>query len=138
MTIAKLIKKEEIDMGMYTELVIKCALKRSLPDDANNVLKYLFGDADESPINLPEHNFFKRERWKAIGRSNSYYHIPGCCNFYDGYYLFSRSDLKDYDQEIENFLDWIDPYITGKKGGFIGWEWHEGWHQPDFIYKKGE
>lgn len=134
-------------MGMYTELLIKVDIFRDLPENVKFILNFLFNPESEndiwdknmnirSDIDIPDHKFFKSERWTQIGRCNSFYHIPACCNHYEEGYLFSRSDLKNYDNEIEYFLDWINPYIDLPEGRFIGWIWYEEFKKPEFIYKK--
>jgi hypothetical protein len=134
-------------MGMYTELVIKVGIIRDKPEEVDFILNFLFNPNSandiwnekmeiRSEVVLPDHPFFKCPRWTAVGRSNSYYHIPACCNFYDGSNLFSRSDLKDYDNEISLFLDWINPYLCGDMGNFIGWKWYEEFNEPEFLYIK--
>lgn len=119
-------------MGMYTELVIKCDLIDDLPDKVVEVLNFLFLEGDE-PQNLPDHDFFSLENWSSIGRCSSYYHIPATLNFFDGEYLFSRSDLKNYEYEIDRFIDWISPYIDAEPGNCIGWEWYENCNEPTLI-----
>ncbi len=121
-------------MGTYTELVLKCRIKNDIPKIVHGVLSYLFGKDENPPCELPDHVFFKKISWHAIGRSNSYYHIPYSLSFYDGNYLFSRSDLKNYYDEIEQFLDWIKPYLNNAKGEFIGWIFLEESENPIFIY----
>jgi len=124
-------------MGMYTELVLKIDIKRNLPDQVYKVLEYLFTESDiPSELDIPEHEFFKCTRWKDIGSSNSYYHIPKTFNYYDREYLFSRSDLKNYEDEIDKFIDWINPYINCCEGKCIGWHWYEGSDSPTLIFKK--
>jgi len=127
-------------MGTYTELVLKCAVKDDIPKEVDNVLKFLFGRdiLMDMPEKLPEHPFFKKISWEAIGRSSSYYHIPCPVNFYNGKYLFTRSDLKNYHEEIESFLDWLIPYLCNSPGKFIGWQFLEQTREPLFIYMPGE
>lgn len=123
------------NMGMYTELLLKCSVKENLSLKTKNILDFLFNDKEE-PDDLPDHDFFKCERWKSIGRCNSYYHIPYTLNYYKEGYLFSRSDLKNYNNEIGLFLEWIDPYINGLEESCIGWIWYEENFEPTLIYKK--
>lgn len=122
-------------MGMYTEIIIKCSLKENLPETVNAVLNQLFNNEEEVE-NLPNHPFFSCPRWRAIGRCSSYYHIPWAdANYRDGY-LFSRSDLKNYDNEIYLFFDWLDPYINELPNTCIGWSWYEEDDVPELRYKK--
>lgn len=124
-------------MGTYTELLVKCDIYQRSPLEVMCTLKYLFGDRDNTHIlkKWPDHPFFKKERWEAIGSCSSAYHIPANQKYFDGSYLFCRCDLKNYDNEIEAFLDWIDPYIQEPKGKVIGWIWHEEYSSPTLILK---
>lgn len=123
-------------MGMYTELVLKCMVKQDRPEIVHKVLSYMFPQDLDRPDELPEHEFFKTERWYLIGGSSSCYHIPSPSAYYDGRYLFSRSDLKNYGNEISLFLDWLNPYLDNYPGECIGWVWYEEDHEPQLIYAK--
>lgn len=130
-------------MGMYTELVFKASLINDVPAEVMAVIDYLFGDGgSDRPEQLPDHPFFNKPRWSCIGRCSSFYHHPSTLNSVykessGGPYIFSRSDLKNYDGEIAAFLDWIDPYIYGSVGECIGWSWYEEAEKPTLIYKGG-
>lgn len=125
-------------MGTYTELVLKCDIKEDKPKIVHEALNFLFNKNQLRPDELPDHPFFKKMTWDCIGRCSSFYHCPGTLNFYDGRYLFSRSDLKNYDDEIQLFLDWLIPYLSASPGKFIGWIFLEGEKEPEFIYMPGE
>lgn len=123
-------------MGMYSELLIKCDVIRSKDPKTEEILKFLFSgevDMDDQPKDLPDHKFFRCERWFMIGRCSSCYHIPSALSFYDGTYLFSRSDLKDYDNEIYLFLDWLYPSIDEEDDRILGWYWYEESENPTMI-----
>lgn len=122
-------------MGMYTELVIKCHIKRNLPDTVNEILNCMFNGTEE-PEHLPDHLFFKCPRWNAVGSCSSYYHIPESLSFYREGYLFSRSDLKNYDDEIDLFLNWVKKYVDELPDRCIGWTWYEEDDSPELIYNK--
>ena len=119
-------------MGMYTELVLKCEVKDALPDEVRTMLNFLF-NGGEIPIGLPEHPFFKCARWSMIGTCSSYYHVPfALSRFLEGH-IFSRSDLKNYDNEIGLFLNWLHPYIDAFEGDCIGWKWYEEYRVPTLL-----
>lgn len=124
-------------MGTYTELVIKTRIRTEDPQ-VLKILTYMFDKNSltnsEVPVDLPEHSFFKMPRWNAIGSCNSFYHIPCTLNYFHDNYLFSRSDLKNYDNEIELFIDWLSPYIPYDEGAVIGWVCMEQ-ANPYFIRK---
>lgn len=128
-------------MGMYTEVYICSSLKTDTPKDALGVLYYLFGDAVE-PTNLPAHDFFKCDRWMSVGHCSSYYHIPfpvsviQSDNVSGQLHVVSRSDLKNYDNEISKFFDWIMPYLDKPVGEFIGYSRCEGCDNPQLYFKR--
>jgi hypothetical protein len=121
-------------MGMYTELVLKVRVKENLPDDVEQVLQFLFNDKPE-PQKTPEHPFFDLARWRLIGRCSSFYHTPFSLSRYEKGNIFSRSDLKNYEDEIETFLDWIKPYLEHRRN-CIGWSWYEEMEEPRLLYLK--
>ena len=125
-------------MGMYTELVLKCQIKEDAPADVKSVIAHMFC-GDDAPEKLPDHPFFGLTRWNFIGSCSSFYHHPevvnSCSKFYytESQYIFSRSDIKNYDGEIESFIDWLKPYVDAPEGQCIGWSWHEEEQQPTLI-----
>lgn len=122
-------------MGMYTEILVKADVNiDSLSEEEKEVLKFLFAGGKE-PSSLPNHHFFTLSRWHNIGRSCSFYHHPACLNSIDDSYIFSRSDLKNYDGEIEAFFDWFAPLTTAGKGKCIGYSWYEEDDEPVLILK---
>ena len=123
-------------MGTYTELVLKCTIREDRPEIVHEVLNFLFKKG-ERPYRLPQHVFFEKQSWEAIGRSVSCYHFSAIVNFYDGKYLFTRSDFKNYHDEIAFFLDWLKPYLSTPPGKFIGWVFAEDMKEPVFLYNDG-
>ena len=144
-------------MGMYTEILIKANIRTDISPADRAALDYLFGHTDPdvegvldntpAPAMLPDHRFFETTRWDSIGSCSSYYHIPKAVNFWEvcgsaiapRQYLFSRSDLKNYDGEIEAFWDWFRPLVRdyGVRE-CIGWQWYEEADAPTLIYSKEE
>jgi hypothetical protein len=118
---------------MYTELVLKCRVKDDIQENVEEVLQFLFNGGYE-PVQLPDHHFFEEQRWTFIGRSNSYYHIPWNTSKYKEGYIFSRSDLKNYNGEIALFIDWIKPYLLNNPSECIGWQWYEEDDAPTLLY----
>jgi hypothetical protein len=141
-------------MGMYTECYVNVRLVENLPKKIIEVLEYLFDnswyDNDEGmhvqekqePAALPDHKFFSTCRWRLIGSGASFYHIPFPTSKIllelDQYYLTSRSDLKNYEGEIELFFDWLMPYIDAFEGEFIGYSRYEEDDMPQLFFKVGK
>lgn len=124
-------------MGMYTEIVIKADVNiGKLSEVEKSVLNYLFGDTDR-PDSLPNHPFFTLDRWSQVGHMSSFYHHPKPVNSVSdcGEYIFSRSDIKNYNGEIEQFFDWFKPLTTAREGQCIGYTWYEEDDIPTLIIK---
>lgn len=129
-------------MGMYTEIVVKMSFDaETLPTEVREVLDYLFGES-EKPATLPEHNFFYGDRWEYLGKSSSFYHHPASVrSYFEKYgtlYLFARSDIKNYDGEIEHFFNWIAPHTCQAEKECLGWTWYEEDDQPNLTIKDPE
>lgn len=125
-------------MGMYTELDLKVAIK----DDpiVVDILKDIStGDESLTIKDRLDHPFFKTDRCDMVGRGGSYYFDgqPYTQFRYDEiakcWFLTTCFNLKNYNQEIEKFLDWLCPYILTE--GYIGTYWYEENFAPTDIYK---
>ena len=128
-------------MGMYTELHFNSELKKDVPIQVIDVLKYMVKDRKKKPT-LPEHSFFECERWTMLFVCDSYYFdadTHSTLRFDDisnAYYLCVRANLKNYGEEIRKFLDWITPYLEKYEGEFLGFYRYEESEQPTLIYHK--
>jgi hypothetical protein len=132
-------------MGMYTELIFQGESKPDLPKDIQELFDYFFSDTFELDIGqphsvrkLPDHPFFQCQRWNQIGYMSSHYFTPFALRYTQGTswnntkYVFLRCDLKNYDDDIQLFLDWIKPYMVD----YYGWYWYEEDETPT-IFKEG-
>ena len=106
-------------MGMYTELIFGAALKKDTPDKIINALNYMLGNVEVKPIDFP----LSDGRCEWLFRGNSYYFAvnnPVNNMWKDGidgqYHISTRSNIKNYSGEIEEFLEWIKPYIKQGSG----------------------
>jgi hypothetical protein len=136
-------------MGMYTELIFGATVKDTIPQEVKDVLHYLFDEEALGlrlkPKNLPNHPFFKCDRWDFITSCSSYYFAvrnTHCSIQHDDisntYNLSSRANLKNYDNEIAMFLDWIKPYIEQGSGtrDFYAIVCYEEQAEPTIYYLK--
>ena len=135
-------------MGMYTEFVFGVSLLSTTPKEVLNILHYLVID-DWINIVLPEHVFFKCDRFKHIARSYSYYFGYSDSNskfsldrdsISKEYLLSIRSSIKNYNNEIEKFVDWIKPYVSNGSGtnDLLGYMLYEETSVPYLFYKDTE
>jgi len=106
-------------MGMYTELIFGADLKKDTPENVIEALKYMIGDTEEKPKDFPLPN----GRCECLFRGSSYYfgvNSPVSKMWKDdigeNWVLSTRSNIKNYEGEIEAFLEWIEPYIDGGSG----------------------
>jgi hypothetical protein len=112
-------------MGMYTELIFGASLKKDTPKEVIDILQYLMKPTkkDKEKLTIPDHPFFSCDRWRMIFTCSSFYFgvnesVRKMWFEEIGYQwrISTRSNLKNYDSEIEKFLDWIKPYIESGSG----------------------
>jgi hypothetical protein len=133
--------KEKQLMGMYTEVFLRAALRADVPAEAMTAIECIVGlKAREGEI-LPDHPLFACPRWEQLGSSGSYYFPDGAESSisYDelrgGKSLVVHGNIKNYDDEIAKLFDWIDPYLNGSEGDFIGFELYEEDTEPTMHHK---
>lgn len=119
-------------MGMYTELFLRC----SITNEAAETIKKVLSGEIETPWVSPRRN--------SVLTSNSHYHFPFTyCHvedlpyIKDDSYFFLRSDLKNYDDDIQIFLNWLMPHVTEPPGKFIGYSMYEEASEPTHIFTPG-
>ena len=104
---------------MYTEIIFGAALKEDAPDQVVNALKYIIGEIEDKPEDFP----LPKGRCDWIFQCGSYYF--GVNNALSKMWLdkiskrwviSARSSIKNYENEIEEFLEWIKPYIEQGSG----------------------
>ena len=126
-------------MGMYTELNIGVSLRSDTPLDVISIIEYMLDIDNMKMCDVPfDHPLFSTERWSFMLLTGSYY--------FDGrtdssmvrddidneYKLNVRCNLKNYDDEIDLFLDFIRPYLV--TSGFLGYKRYEEDDDPTLIY----
>ena len=128
-------------MGMYTEMNISVWLRGDTPDDVISTLQVMVNpNGLISYRERPNHPLFLTERWQYMLVADSAY-FPGDPHaelIYDNYTnvweLAVRSSLKNYNSEIELFLNFIHPYLTDD--GFVGYMRCEEMYDPELIYSE--
>jgi len=124
-------------MGMYTEINLRIRLKEDVPENVISTINDMVNG--NSLSNAPEHPFFKTPRCGSVMLSSSFYHVPFATMCLrkkspsTTWYLFGRSDLKNYNDEIELFFDWIYPYC---REGMLGYSLYEEEVYPDVYVKQ--
>lgn len=135
-------------MGMYTELFLSCRIRND--PVAVQVLKFMSAtncNGNAPGFTLPDHPFFRTQRWTWMFHSASFYFVPkSVCLFEQdnidvhtegNWTLIVRCDLKNYSDEIEHLVDWLDQYIDAHDGEMIGYFRYEEDREPTILYKRG-
>lgn len=123
---------------MYTELHFNSELKKDIPQNIIDILQYMI-DHENEPA-LPDHEFFQTSRWSSLFTMGSYYFDADTHStlrkdeITNSYFLCVRSNLKNYDSEIEKFINWIMPYLAKYEGEFLGFYRYEETETPTLIY----
>lgn len=122
-------------------LQLNMNLKKNTPKYVINILNHLMGNDKENSFghfSFPDNEFFRCDRFKFIFLCDSYY-FDGYTNSgieYDHidekYHIVVNSNLKNYDDEIDKFLNWIQPYIDTE--GFLGYKRFETCNFPTLIF----
>lgn len=117
-------------MGMYTRLHLDVELKTDTPQE---VLGYLAGERE---LDLPG-----RLAWFPQGTS-AYFPTAGS-TVKVGFYsqvpeLHLDVSLKNYSDEVSQFLAWLTPYIGEPYDTFAGFQhYEENPHPEEFIFWRG-
>ena len=127
-------------MGMYTKLHCNIKIKKGATE-CIEILKYMLGEKEKIDFDIPNHDLFKVEdsRWDFMLKCCSCYFTDSqnsnLKESYYGYTLHCDCDFKDYENEIELFLDWISQYADYENYyEFVGYEIYEEDKVPTLIY----
>ena len=129
-------------MGMYTELNIGVNLAPDTPENVIAILKYMTGDETQLNFTTPNHPLFTTEQWEIMLCCRSCYFagVEGSFmekdNILGQWKLSIRCSLKNYDSEIQKFMDFIQPYLDTY--GFLGYMRYEEYAYPTLIYNDGK
>ena len=128
-------------MGMYTELHYNAALREDTPEKVISILKYMTGE-EAGHYGEPEHELFNCARWEVMLQCDSFYFdaiTKSSVTFNttsEHYYLNIVCNLKDYNNEILEFIDWVDQYTDKVVDDFLGFYRYEEDEVPTLIYKR--
>lgn len=105
-------------MGSYTTFYFRAKLNFTTAESVRRVLRFQFnenGDGQWPGTDLHEHAFFALPRKQMIPWSNNFDDTlprPRFQEYPDGSLIIEFTcEFKNYDDEIEQFLDWIRPHI---------------------------
>ncbi len=131
-------------MGMYTEFIFGCSLLMDTPKICIDAIDYVINGAEkqpkyENPTEWEEINYnnFYIERtepeeeiekfieeydlYRLFNSSSYYFGAPVSRKFYydcidKTYKISMRANLKNYRHQIQNFIEYIKPYVEGGSG----------------------
>jgi hypothetical protein len=136
--------KGGINMGMYTELILGARLRKDTPKE---VIDALHGMIDGEIKTKIDHPFFAKYRARILFRCSSFYfgvNEPLSKMWFDEiskeWAISTRSNIKNYDGEIEAFIDWIKPYIASGSGAreMFAVVLYEEDYEPTIYYKEAQ
>jgi hypothetical protein len=115
--------------GEVTELNCAFSLRSDTPEEIIDTLLYMTGQDDGEPQSLPSHPFFGSARWRHMLRGSDAeldaesYGIAGVemSESSGRYRITIRCNLINFDNDIDQFIHWITPYIHAQRGDFIGY-----------------
>ena len=131
-------------MGMYTEIVVGIALKGDAPESVVKAVRYM-ASTDQDGRTKPDDFPLKGDRSEWMFHGSSYYfpnNIPHCSMIQDTidktWQLDVRANIKNYSGEIEEFFEWIAPYVESQgEWTIMGYSRYEEDDQP-WAYYAGE
>lgn len=131
-------------MGMYTELDIAVTFPKDVPEDVITVLREMVNpDFDSDGFDIPDsiksHPLFRTKCWSFMlrgdnpifdGFSNSKIYWDFIIKVWQ---MGVRCSFTNNDNEIEQFLDFIAPYIS--TCGFMGYIKYDADEMPTLIFR---
>ena len=136
-------------MGMYTELVFGVRLKSNTPESVLDTIDALVGES-EGFSDWPNHPFFGLTRgcWPLMSGGSYYFNAVPCLkwdrvgDFRGCSSLTFITNIKNYGQEWQHFLDWIQPYSDSEEiVGYLRYEEADApsvvWFRPSYV-KEGD
>lgn len=127
-------------MGMYTDFCFDAQLKANTPNEVISFLQEWKRNPQDirQYTALPEHELFRTPRWWMLGF---------CCSAYFdaiphfkleenlGQWVINiRCNLKNYDDEIDLFVEWIKQYVDAGPVQFLGFKRYEEETAPTLFY----
>lgn len=102
-------------MGMYTELIFGASLKKDTPDEVIETLQILCGIKDvPENFDYPKRNpFYAQSYYFGVSSSIPFMYFDDTCKTW---IVSTRGNVKNYDNDIEYFLEWIKPHIESGSG----------------------
>lgn len=110
-------------MGDYTELVMGFSLKSDTDKEIIELLKYKL-----------ENDLNKQSEYFGINYSQNTITFD---ELFDQYIVSIRCSLKNYNHQVQDFIEWIMPHVKSGSGEneLLGYYIYEEEESPTLIYK---
>ena len=121
-------------MGMYTEIYINVDLKEETSQQIIDTLREICNGI--TPEGFPS-------RTGDLFLNCSYYTPYTCVSRLtynetsEQWSLLGKGDLRNYENEINYFFNWIMPWVDGFPGDFVGYHRYEEDQAPTLIFIPG-
>lgn len=121
-------------MSMYTEIYVNVDFAENVSQDIISTIEAMC-NGDSASEYLKD----KPKRWSYLFNNGSYYTpYTSCANLtYDTvsrqYSLIGKGDIKNYNNEIEEFFEYIKPYVDNSTE-FMGYYRYEETKEPTLVY----
>ena len=120
-------------MGMYTEFVFGASLREDTPKHILEILERMFDGIPKDSD--PKFRTIPRGCSYGFGFSNPLSKLSWDY-FHKQRVISIRCSLKNYNEEIENFVKWIRPYVDRGSGNrnMLGYSMYENGEEPKIFY----
>jgi hypothetical protein len=125
-------------MATYTELKLKFTLKENIDPFVLDLLRKVLIDKNFPTEPNVDHEFFKNDKWYMLFIANNFDETKQSIMNLKGarYEIEIHSEFKNALEQIDLFIDWITPYVLGRKAKqYLGYYRVEGM-TPINIYIK--
>lgn len=128
-------------MGMYTELSMRCGLKKDVPQYVIETLKYmldytLYPELKEGPEETREIITGRQTRMLQLASYSFHPYSKSSLDYnpiVETYYFSTMFSIKNYEKEIEKFVEWLTPFIDADDGTFLGYKLYEEGNEPQLL-----
>lgn len=135
-------------MGIYTNFEAKIRLHKDTPEDIIQAIRIAmcydtnmdyagYQQFDKWCKERFMHPFFECRRWQELLCSTNGSSILGgkLIKSVHNYTILLDTEFKEYDDEIKHFLDFVKPYIVGrKKKQYIGKSMMDDYRHQGYTY----
>lgn len=121
-------------MGMYTELIFGATLKKDTPNEVIETLKSMCGLQSEIDIlQLSRNPLYAQSCYFGVSSSKPFMEFDSITK---KWVISTRGNIKNYEGDIDKFLEWIRPYIANGSGvrDMYAIVMYEEWEEPTIYY----